>query len=103
MNSWFGARAAAVAVIAMAVPGVAFAQVGWAPGSEIVGQPIQVTTNGVTNTVYLDQGGAARIDDPGRQYRPGHVERGQWPAVPQQRQRAGMLCPTTARSRPASR
>ena len=44
-----------------ALQGVAYAQAGWTPGSEIVGQPIQVTTNGVTNTVYLDSGGAARI------------------------------------------
>ncbi|HWI88765.1 MAG TPA: hypothetical protein VNS11_05960 [Sphingomicrobium sp.] len=48
-----------------ALQGVAYAQAGWTPGSEIVGQPIQVTTNGVTNTVYLDSGGAARIMTPG--------------------------------------
>jgi hypothetical protein len=47
----------------IALPGVALAQ--WAPGSEIVGQAIQVTTNGVTNTVYLDAGGSARIITPG--------------------------------------
>ena len=48
-----------------ALQGVAYAQAGWTPCSEIVGQPIQVTTNGVTNTVYLDSGGAARIMTPG--------------------------------------
>ena len=32
---------------------------------EIVGQPIQVTTNGVTNTIYLDPGGSARMLTPG--------------------------------------
>ncbi len=37
----------------------------WAPGSEIVGQSVQVTTNGVANTVYFDQGGYARIVSPG--------------------------------------
>ena len=37
----------------------------WTPGSEIVGQPVQVTTNGVTNTVFLDPGGSARIMTPG--------------------------------------
>jgi hypothetical protein len=48
-------------IATVAIPGVAFAQAG----AEIVGQPIQVTTNGVTNTVYLDAGGAARIVTPG--------------------------------------
>ena len=43
---------------------VAVAQ-NWTPGSEIVGQSIQVQTNGVTNTIYFDQGGAARIVSPG--------------------------------------
>ena len=50
-----------VGIVAMiALPAAAMAQ-GWAPGSEILGQPIQVTTAGVTNTVYLDAGGTARI------------------------------------------
>jgi hypothetical protein len=48
----------------IALHGVASAQ-GWTPGSEIVGQPVQVTTNGVTNTVYMDAGGAARVVTPG--------------------------------------
>ena len=48
-------------IATVAIPSVAFAQAG----AEIVGQPIQVTTNGVTNTVYLDAGGAARIVTPG--------------------------------------
>jgi len=46
------------------VPAIALAQPAWTPGSEVVGQPIQVTTNGVTNTVYLDTGGTARIMTP---------------------------------------
>jgi hypothetical protein len=37
----------------------------WAPGSEIVGQSMQVTTNGVTNTVHFDPNGYARIVRPG--------------------------------------
>jgi hypothetical protein len=58
-------RAAGAFVSVAALPGAAFAQAGWTPASEIVGQPVQVTTNGVTNTVYLDQGGAARVMTPG--------------------------------------
>ena len=34
------------------------------PGAEIVGQSVQVTTNGVTNTIYFDPAGAARIVSP---------------------------------------
>ncbi len=56
-------RAIVAAVAMTALPGTAFAQ-GWTPGAELIGQPVQVTTNGVTNMVYLDQGGAARIMTP---------------------------------------
>lgn len=42
----------------------ASAQSAWVPGSEIVGQSVQVQTNGVTNTVYFDANGAARIVTP---------------------------------------
>ena len=59
------AGSAAVLASLAFIPGVAFAQAGYASGSEVIGQPIQVTTNGVTNTVYLDNGGAARIMTPG--------------------------------------
>jgi hypothetical protein len=59
----FVARAV-VGLSIVALPGVAFAQ-GWTPGSEIVGQPIQVTTNGVTNSVTLNPGGSATIVTPG--------------------------------------
>jgi hypothetical protein len=58
-------RAAVFLASISVFPRVAHAQAGWTPGSEVVGQPIQVTTNGVTNTVYLDSGGAARILTPG--------------------------------------
>jgi len=60
----FVARVGVALAITMTLPGVALAQ-GWVPGSEVVGQSLQVTTNGVTNTVYLDPGGAARIVTPG--------------------------------------
>lgn len=44
----------------------AMAQGVWTPGSEIVGQSVRVVSaNGVTNTVYFDQGGTARIVTPG--------------------------------------
>lgn len=64
MKKGIVARVATAMVLAAAAPGVAFAQGAWAPGSEIVGQPIQVTTNGITNTVYLDPGGSARLMTP---------------------------------------
>ena len=68
-------------VVALAaLPAAALAQ-AWTPGSEIVGQSVQVTTNGVTNTVYLDAGGAARIVTPG-----GNTVPGTWTAA------NGQLC-----------
>ena len=51
----------------------------WTPGSELVGQSVQVETNGVVNTVYFDPGGAARIITPG-----GSVVQGTWTAAGQQ-------------------
>ena len=72
-----GLTAAGLTLIA-ALPGAAFAQ---ATGAEIVGQPIEVTTNGVTNTVYLDAGGTARLETPG-----GSVVPGSWTAA------NGQLC-----------
>jgi hypothetical protein len=74
-------RAAIIFAVATAVPGVAQAQ--WTPGSEIVGQSVQVTTNGVTYTVYLDPGGVARIVTPG-----GNTVTGSWTAA------NGQLCLT---------
>jgi hypothetical protein len=64
----------------IALPGVALAQTG----AEVVGQPIQVTTNGVTNTVFLDPGGSARILTPG-----GNTVAGTWAAA------NGQLCLST--------
>jgi hypothetical protein len=65
-------RAAAGLTLIAVLPGVAFAQAA----TEIIGQPIQVTTNGVTNTIYLDAGGTARIMTPG-----GNTVPGTWTAA----------------------
>lgn len=65
---------------AVFLPGAAMAQ-GWTPGAEIVGQPIQVTTNGTTNTVFLDPAGQLRIVTPG-----GSTVPGMWSAA------NGQLC-----------
>jgi hypothetical protein len=59
----------------------AFAQAGWVPGAEIVGQSVQVQTAGVTNTVHFDAGGAARIVTPS-----GNVVPASWTAT------GGQLC-----------
>jgi hypothetical protein len=67
MKIGFVGRAAAGLALLTALPGAAFAQAA----SEVIGQPIQVTTNGVTNTVYLDAGGTARIVTPGGSTVPG--------------------------------
>jgi hypothetical protein len=61
MKSSFATTLAAVA--AAIAPGTAHAQ--WIPGSEIVGQTLQVQTNGVTNAVYIGPGGQATITTPG--------------------------------------
>lgn len=71
--------AALVASMAAVVaPSAASAQM-WTPGGEIVGQSIQVNTNGIVNTVYFDQGGVARIITPG-----GSTVPGRWTAANQQ-------------------
>lgn len=72
---------AACGFLVIVFPSAALEAQGWTPASEIVGQPVQVTTNGVTNTVYLDQGGAARIMTPA-----GNTVSGTWTAV------NGQLC-----------
>lgn len=74
-------RRAAIGLAAGAfLPAAAMAQ-AWTPGAEVVGQPIMVTTNGVTNTVYLDSGGQARIVTPN-----GTTMPGTWTAA------SGQLC-----------
>jgi hypothetical protein len=81
MKSCFLLRAAVGLTIGAMLPAAALAQAGWTPGAEIVGQPIQVTTNGTTNTVYLDPGGQLRITTPG-----GNTVPGTWTAA------NGQLC-----------
>lgn len=63
------------------LPAAAMAQMGWTPGAEVVGQPVQVTTNGVTNTLYMDPGGQLRIMTAG-----GNTVPGTWTAA------NGQLC-----------
>src|SRR5260221_3378034 len=65
----------AIAGLTIAISGTAFAQ-GWTPAAEVVGQPIQVTTNGVTDTVTLTPGGQATIVSPG-----GRVVSAAWTAA----------------------
>ena len=60
----------------------------WTPGSELVGQAVQVETHGIVNTVYFDPGGAARITTPA-----GNVVNGNWTAA------GGQLCLQTATGR----
>jgi hypothetical protein len=52
--------AAALALVFAPAAG-AVAQTGWVPGAEIVGQTLQVQTNGVTNSVTLNADGTASI------------------------------------------
>lgn len=67
------------AAAVLTVPATAFAQ--WVPGSEVVGQTLQVQTNGITNTVHLGPGGQAQITTPG-----GRVIPASWTAA------NGQLC-----------
>ena len=78
MRSWY--RFAAGIGFTVAVPAAAYGQ-AWVPASEITGQPIQVTTNGVTDTVTLSPGGQVAIASPG-----GTVVNGTWTAA------NGQLC-----------
>jgi hypothetical protein len=81
MKSSILVRTAVGLAVAGLLPAAALAQAGWTPASEIVGQPIQVTTNGTTNTLYLDAGGQLRIMTPG-----GNTVPGTWTAA------NGQLC-----------
>ena len=78
MKSCFIVRAGFGLAVGAMIPAAALAQ---ATGAEIVGQPVQVTTNGTTNTVYLDPGGQLRIVTPG-----GNTVPGTWTAA------SGQLC-----------
>ena len=68
----------AATMAAVMAPSAASAQM-WTPGAEIVGQSVQVNTNGTINTVYFDQGGAARVMTPN-----GTAVPGRWTAANQQ-------------------
>ena len=74
-------------VSALIAPAAALVQ-QWVPGSEIVGQTVQVTTNGVSNTVHLGPGGQAQITTPG-----GNVIPASWTA------NNGQLCLNTGMAR----
>lgn len=88
MVRWVITRAVAGCLL-LGTPVGGFAQMaGWAPGSEIVGQSLQVETNGVVNTVSLDPGGVARIQTPG-----GAIVPGTWSATNSQ------LCLSTGTAR----
>jgi len=80
MKLSFVGRVVAGSILAVALPAAAMAQV-WGPASEIAGQPVRVTTNGVTNTVYLNQDGTARMISAG-----GRSVNGTWTAA------NGQLC-----------
>jgi hypothetical protein len=70
------ARSAIGLIVMAGLPSAALAQAAWTPGAEIVGQPVQVTTNGVTDTVVLTPGGQAQITSPA-----GHVVNASWTAA----------------------
>ena len=75
----------ALAACAFFVPaGVAVAQSGWVPGSELIGHSAQVQTDGVLNTVHFDAGGSARVVTPN-----GTTIPGSWSAA------NGSLCLST--------
>ena len=73
-----------IGAILVGAPVAGLTQTGWVPGTEITGQSVQVETNGVTNTVFFDPGGVARIQTPN-----GNVVPGSWSAA------NGQLCLTT--------
>ena len=75
---------AIIGTVLLGVPVAGLTQTGWVPGTEITGQSVQVETNGVTNTVFFDPGGVARIQTPN-----GNVVPGSWSAA------NGQLCLTT--------
>lgn len=65
----------------VAALGATGASAQWVPASEIVGQTVQVETNGVVNNVTFEPGGAARITTPS-----GNVVPASWTAS------GGQLC-----------
>ena len=75
---------AIIGTVLVGAPVAGLTQTGWVPGTEITGQSVQVETNGVTNTVFFDPGGVARVQTPN-----GNVVPGSWSAA------NGQLCLTT--------
>lgn len=80
MNRGF-IKASIVGFALVATPMTAVLAEAWMPGSEIVGQSVQVETNGVVNTIYFDPAGAARIASPA-----GRIVPATWSAT------GGQLC-----------
>jgi len=83
-SSFVGRVVVGLAAIAV-LPGTALAQ-----AAEIVGQPVQVTTNGITDTVSEPRR-AGHDYFAGRHGRQRHLDGGKWAAVPEQRNGAGVL------------
>lgn len=68
----------ATALASLCIAGVStpVAAQSWAPGSEIVGQSVQVETNGVINTITFNPDGTAQIASPS-----GNVTPATWSAA----------------------
>ena len=75
----------------------------YVPGSEIVGQTVQVETNGVVNNVTFEPGGTARIATPSGNVVPAELDRQCRTAVRRAPALRASTSRTTSRSRPASR
>lgn len=60
-------RVAAALALVFAPAAGAVGQIVWTPGSEIVGQTLQVQTNGTTNSVTFNADGTATIMTPNGQ------------------------------------
>jgi hypothetical protein len=58
---------------AFAIPLGAAAAQAWSPGAELVGQTVQVQTQGVVNSIYFAPDGSARITAPD-----GYTVQGNW-------------------------
>lgn len=69
------ARLAMGAAIAVLLSSAALGQPAWTPASEILNQPVRVTTNGVSNTLTLSTDGRATIASPA-----GYIVQGTWSA-----------------------
>ena len=77
---WNRVVCGAASTLLLGVPMTA-AAAQWVPGSEIVGQTVQVETSGTINNITFEPGGSARISTPR-----GAVVQGTWAAA------NGQLC-----------